>query len=469
MATTLRRPISALLASVFLLAAVLPVSAASPVRATDTAAPGGRLIVLWRELAPARVSVAGIDHVDRAANSQRSVVVAEAGKAGSVARALRSDPRVLAVVPDAVVTASDWPADGPPNDPRFGAQTDLEQIHVPETWPTTTGDPGVVVAVIDSGVDLTHPDLAGVSVVAPRNEIWNNTDVADDLGHGTHVAGTIFARTDNAKGIAGIAPTSTLMPIKVLDETGSGAISDVLDAVDWARLHGADIINLSLGGSLTPEQVALVQPTFTEARSAGILVVAASGNSGTSFVEYPAALHGVVSVGAVDGSDGLADFSTFNRAVDITAPGVETLSTIPGGYQRASGTSMASPHVAGGAALVWSARPGLNVAELETVLRASSVDLGDAGRDNEFGSGRLDVLAALSANRAESPAGPGARSRDHGSAQDHLHITHGAGHAVERLVQGAVADQPRRHRRHPGPTGMEADRPRLPGRIRTPR
>jgi subtilisin family serine protease len=396
-ATSLRRPISVLLAAALLLATVVPASAASPVRASDAAAPGGRLIVLWRDTAPARISIAGVDHVNRAASSQRSVVVAAAGKAGAVARDLRADPRVIAVVPDALVKATDWPANGPPNDPRYGSQGDLEQIHVPEAWPTTTGNPGVVVAVIDSGVDLTHPDLAGVNVVAARNEIWNNTDVRDDVGHGTHVAGTIFARTDNGQGIAGIAPTSSLMPIKVLDETGTGSISDVLDAVDWARLHGADIINLSLGGSLSLDQVALVQPTFTQARAAGILVVAASGNTGSSLIEYPAAFQGVVSVGAVDGTDRVADFSTFNRAVDITAPGVETISTVPGGYQRASGTSMATPHVAGGAALVWSARPGLSVAELEAVLRTSSVDLGDPGRDNRYGSGRLDVLAALTA------------------------------------------------------------------------
>ncbi len=185
------------------------------------------------------------------------------------------------------------------------------------------------------------------------------------------------------------------MPIKVLDEFGFGSFADLLDAVDWARTHGADIINMSLGGDLDPAQVALVQPTFSAARSAGILTVAASGNTGTPLIEYPAALHGVVSVGAVDGSDALADFSTFNRGVDITAPGVETLSTAFGDYERASGTSMATPHVAGGAALVWSARSGLDVAELEAVIRTSSVDLGEPGRDNSYGSGRLDVLAAL--------------------------------------------------------------------------
>jgi subtilisin family serine protease len=393
-----RRSTSVFLAVALLFGVTIPVLAsAPPFRASDAAAPGGRLIVLWRGHAPARIGIAGIDHLAGASVAQRSVVVAEPGKAGAVARALRADPRVLVVVPDARVKALDWPADGVPNDPSFGEQPDLEQVHVPEAWPTTTGDPGVVVAVIDSGVDLTHPDLAGVAVVAPRNEIWNNTDVSDDVGHGTHVAGTIFAQTNNATGIAGIAPTSTLMPVKVLDETGSGSIADVLDGVDWARTHGAKIINLSLGGSLMPDQVALAQPTFSAARAAGILVVAAAGNTGSPFLEYPAAFNGVVSVGAVDGSDVLADFSTFNRAVDMTAPGVETLSTEAGDYARESGTSMAAPHVAGGAALVWSARPTLGVDELEAVLRTSSVDLGDPGRDDMFGSGRLDVLAALTA------------------------------------------------------------------------
>ena len=123
---------------------------------------------------------------------------------------------------------------------------------MPEAWKTTTGDPSVVVAVIDSGVDLTHPDLDGVTVVDPRNVVWNNTDVADDVGHGTHVTGTILAETDNGVGIAGIAPGSRLMPIKVADPDGFISLSDVLDAVDWAREHGADVINLSLGGILQP-------------------------------------------------------------------------------------------------------------------------------------------------------------------------------------------------------------------------
>ncbi len=396
MTTHPRRRLAVLLAFILGLVAVVPVAAATPpVLAADAAAPGGRFIVAWRDAAPGQVAISGVKRTESSQTGQRSIVVAASGQAGKVGAALRADPRVLLVAPDAVVKASAWPASGTPSDTFYTQQEDLEQIRVPEVWPTTIGDPSVVVAVIDSGVDLTHPDIAGVTVVAPRNEIWNNTDVTDDNGHGTHVAGTIIARTDNATGIAGIAPASSLMPIKVLDADGQGFFSDILDGMDWARTHGADVINLSLGGILEPAQVALIQPTFTAARSAGILVVAAAGNSGMQIMEYPAGLRGVVSVAAVDQTDLQADFSTFNRGVDLAAPGVDILSTTAGAYEEGSGTSMASPHVAGVAALIWAARPSLTVTELEAVLRASAVDLGDPGRDNVYGSGRVDAEAAL--------------------------------------------------------------------------
>ncbi len=397
--TVNRRRIAACFFAVALLLGLMPVAAAGvpSLRAADAAAPSGRLIVLWRTAPPTRIGVAGISRVERAGSTQRSVVVARSGQTAQVAAALRKDPRVLGVVPDARVKATDWPANGTPSDPLYGDQNDLTQIHVPEVWSTTTGAPGVVIAVIDTGVDTTHPDLAGVTVVDAHNEIADSSDTADDNGHGTHVAGTIFARDDNGVGISGIAPASTLMPIKVLDSNGSGFESDVLDAVDWARTHGATIVNLSLGGALTHDQIALAQPTFTAARAAGILVVAAAGNDGSQYMSYPAGFQGVVSVAAVDGSDTVASFSTHNRGVDIAAPGVDLLSTINGAYDRLSGTSMASPHVAGVAALIWAARPSLTVAELEAVLRTSSVDLGAPGRDDYYGSGRIDAAAALAA------------------------------------------------------------------------
>jgi subtilisin family serine protease len=206
------------------------------------------------------------------------------------------------------------------------------------------------------------------------------------------------AEADNAEGVAGIAPASTLMPITVDDGQGGITLSDMLDAVDWAREHGADVINLSLGGMLSPEQAALSQPTFTAAREAGILTVAAAGNDAIPFRMYPAGFAGVVSVVAVDGADEVAEFSNFGKTIDIAAPGVDLYSTIiGGGYERWSGTSMASPHVAGVAALVRAARPGLVVDELEAVLRASAVDLGEPGWDEVYGDGRVDAAAALDA------------------------------------------------------------------------
>ena len=375
-----------------------PAMAAGPTArwAADAAAGNGRLIVVWKSAAPSTLHLAGVASTTTTARPMRSVVTAQPGKAAAVAASLRADPRVLTVVPDARLSLLDWPADGSPSDPLYAQQGDLAQIDVPQAWHTTTGDPSVVVAVIDSGVDLSQPDLDGVHVVDPRNVVWNNADVTDDDGHGTHVTGTIVAETNNGLGMAGIAPGSTLMPIKVADSDGFIALSDVLDAVDWAREHGADVINLSLGGTLTPEQVELGQPTFTAARDAGILTVAASGNDGNAVRMYPASFNGVVSVSAVDSTDTIADFSSTGRAVDLAAPGVDLLSVAAGGgYVRESGTSMAAPHVTGVAALVRAARPGLDVDQLEAVLRASAVDLGTPGHDPLYGDGRVDAAAAL--------------------------------------------------------------------------
>ena len=390
--------LAALLALSLAFGVAAPAGAGGPTtrESADAAAYRERLIVTWRGPAPTALHMPGVKSTKVTERPLRSVVTATAGQARSVAKALRADPRVLAVVPDAKLSFVDWPADGSPSDTLYGNQADLAQIGVPEAWKTTRGDPSVVVAVIDTGVDLTHPDLDGVTVVSPRDTVWNNADVTDDIGHGTHVAGTILAETNNATGIAGIAPASSLMPIKVADDLGGLSFSDVLDGVDWAREHGADIINMSLGGLLTPEQVALGQPTFTLARDAGILMVAAAGNDGIDIRTYPASFAGVVSVSAVDAQDHLASFSNTGKAIDLAAPGVDLVSTVPGGgYEPHSGTSMASPHVAGVAALVWAARPGLAVDELEAVLRSSAVDLGDPGHDVDFGDGRIDAAAAL--------------------------------------------------------------------------
>jgi subtilisin family serine protease len=395
-----RSRLALLLASALVLGVAAPAAASGAIdtarRAADAAAFGGRLIVVWKGEAPATLHMAGVASTSPMERPMRSIVTTKPGRTAAVARSLRADPHVLAVVPDAQLSFLDWPADGNPSDTRYGEQGDLAQIGVPEAWTTTRGDPSVVVAVIDSGIDLTHPDLDDVSVVAAHNMVWNNDDVSDQVGHGTHVMGTIVAETNNAQGIAGIAPDSTLMPIKIADDSGFVAFSDVLDGVDWAREHGADVINMSVGGALTVDQVALGQPTFSAARDAGILMVAAAGNDATQIRMYPASFAGVVSVSAVDSTDTIAEFSNIGRAVDIAAPGVDLLSTIPGGeYALGTGTSMSSPHVAGVAALIRAARPGLDVDEVEAVLRASAVDLGAPGHDIVYGDGRVDAAAAL--------------------------------------------------------------------------
>jgi subtilisin family serine protease len=396
---THRRRAGLLFGVAILLASIAPpaIAAGPAIRlAEDATAYNGRFIVAWRTRAPASVRIDGVARVAETARPTRSVVTASKGREAEVAAALRRDPRVLAVVPDARLKSQDWPADGVPNDPYNYVQRNLDTINVAGAWRTTTGDPSVVVAVLDTGVDLTHPDIYGVDVVAPHNVLDDTTDVYDRFGHGTHVAGTIIARADNGEGMTGMAPGVSLMPVKVLDEFGFGSLSDVMDGIDWAANHGADIINMSLGGDLDDDEIALFQSVVTGAHDNGALLVAAAGNDGSARRLYPASLNDVVSVAATDPLDKAASFSQRNTAVDIAAPGVATLSTIPRGeYDFYTGTSMAASQVSGAAALLLSARPGLVPGEAEAVLRASARDVGASGYDIYVGDGIVDVAAAL--------------------------------------------------------------------------
>ncbi len=397
-------------------------SDAEAVRQADADAPEGRLIVFWKpdrptDLDDARIATASIAVGEAGA---RSLVIAEPGTAGALAAQLRSDPDVAAVIPDArmtvdpvalapvdpvaALTADSWPAAGAPNDRYYGPyQADLRLIGLPAAWKTTTGSPFVTVAVIDSGTTAGHEDLAGITFVSPYNTITGEPEAADDDGHGTHVTGTIAAQTNNGKGIAGIAPGVKIMPIKVLEESGAGYISDVLDGVDYAVAKGARIINLSLGGPLPWSAVIATQPTIDAAYNAGVTIIASAGNDGDGSVNYPCAFDHVICVGATDNIDSRASFSNVNAYVDISAPGVDTASTLPpfvcGGspscYGVGSGTSMAAPHVAGVAALILSAWPAYTPDQVETALESTAVDLGPGGRDDLFGHGRVNAAASV--------------------------------------------------------------------------
>lgn len=307
--------------------------------------------------------------------------------------------------PDTVSVAVADPVRALTDDPEAGRQWALTTLRLPDAWRYSTGS-GVVVAVVDSGADTTHPDLAdnlvaGVDVVGAGVR----TTVSDGNGHGTHVSGTVAAVTHNGVGVAGAAPLAKVMPVKVLNSSGSGYTDDVAEGVVYAVDHGAQVINLSLGST---SYNAVLAQAVAYARAQGVVVVAAAGNSrgSGSPVMYPAALPGVIAVAATDASDNDASFSNIGSYVDIAAPGVSIRSTVPGGgYASWSGTSMASPHVAAVAALLRSAVP--RAGDVEDLLLTTATDLGPAGADDATGHGLVNPVAALTqAGVTQGPTWP---------------------------------------------------------------
>lgn len=276
-------------------------------------------------------------------------------------------------------------------DPYQASQWGLPATRAIDAW--AVGDAaGQTVAVVDSGADLGHPDLA--AVLTPGYDLVDNDATPqDDNGHGTHVAGIIGAVAGNGIGVAGVAQRVKIMPVRVLDATGSGYSSAVAAGIRWAADHGATVVNLSLG---SPDYSSLTASAVDYALARGITVVAASGNEGMSAPSYPAALPGVIAVGAVDRYGVLAPFSNTGSHLALAAPGVDILSTLPGGYGSLSGTSMAAPFVAGAAAVVRAAQPGVSATRVLSALQSTARDLGPIGLDPQYGAGRLDIFAARS-------------------------------------------------------------------------
>jgi serine protease len=311
---------------------------------------------------------------------------------------------------DAPIHAFDWPASAP-DDPYFGNQLDLSAIAVPAAWLRTTGAHGVVVAVLDTGIDATHPELSGHLVpgfdaltgVADTATDFSPTD--DDEGHGTHVSGTVAATADNAQGIAGIAPNVSLMPVKILDATGTGDFRGMVTGMNWAIEHGARIITMSLGGTLDPSAVVQLQPTFDAAYAAGAVVVAASGNDGATIDQYPCNFIHVICVGSTtrDGS-AVSTFSTRTSALALVAPGESIVSALPGNrYGYGTGTSMATPHVTGAVALLRSIDPAISVDQVVADLTTTARPLVAGGRNAESGYGLLQVGPALDVAAGGTP------------------------------------------------------------------
>lgn len=274
----------------------------------------------------------------------------------------------------------------------------VAQVKAPAAWGNSQGK-GIRVGVVDTGIDFNHPDLkpnyvGGVSFVpgAPTP--------MDDNSHGTHCAGTIAAAINGA-GVVGVAPQASLYAAKVLDKNGSGQFSWVIAGIDWCIQHKMHIVSMSLGGGSAPSAL---QAICNTAWAKGLLLVAAAGNAGppvppaTSSVGFPAKYMNVIAVSAIDSSNVIAPFSSRGAEVDLCAPGVNVLSTVPGGgYGTKSGTSMACPHVSGVAALTWGAHRFSNNEQIWNLLASTVDNLGLPGWDLLYGYGRVDADSASGA------------------------------------------------------------------------
>lgn len=327
----------------------------------------------------------------------------------------RSD--VLYAEPNYIATAY-----ATPNDPYYSYQWHLDNatfggIHTEPAWNVTRGA-GVIVAVIDTGIAYENyfvysqaPDLANTSFVAGYDFVNDDTHPNDDNSHGTHVAGTVAQSTNNNVGVAGVAYEASLMPVKVLDKNGSGSYADVAEGIRWAVDHGAHVISLSLGG---PSSSSALQDAVAYAYNNGVVVVAASGNDNGA-IGYPAAYDDyVIAVGATRYDEARAPYSNYGTSLDIVAPGGDLnvdqngdtygdgvlQQTFSGsysnfGYYFFQGTSMATPHVAGVAALVIANGNATTSDQVRSALETTADDLGAAGHDNFYGHGLVNAAAAL--------------------------------------------------------------------------
>ena len=389
----------------------ISVSAQEPVTTPDTSTPAthsgidgnstgfvpGEILIKFKQDIGSRSAQRGLARIQgrvKQTVSAINVVRVEVpkGRELSAIEALRRDENVAFVEPNYMAWAL-----GTPNDPDFSGQWAYTTAQFPTAWGVTQGSSDLIIAVVDTGIDLDHPDLdctvsnGADKIVSGFNFVDDTNNPDDNYGHGTHVAGTIAACTNNGIGGAVSAPNVRLMPVKVLNSSGSGSYSDVADGIIYAADNGAKIINLSLGGSASSD---VLEDAVAYASNKGVLVIAASGNANTG-IYYPAAYSQVMAVGATDSNDVRASFSNYGTGLDVVAPGDFIYSTVIGNYGYSSGTSMAAPHVSGLAGLIWSAEPGLSNTEIRQIIRDTADDLGTTGYDIYYGYGRINAWNAL--------------------------------------------------------------------------
>lgn len=287
------------------------------------------------------------------------------------------------------------------DDTYYASEWHLAKIGAPAAWDSSTGN-GVTVAVLDTGVYGAHPDLAA-RMVPGYNFYDNNSDTSDIYGHGTLVAGTIAGIGNNTTGVAGVAWNSKIMPMRISDPNGYITYYSILaNALTWAADRGARVANISYG--VTNSSTVISAASYFQSK--GGVVFSSGGNSGT-YATGAANPTSIITVAATDANDVKASWSTTGPHLDLSAPGVGIWTTNrSGGYSASNGTSFSSPISAAVAALMLSVNPGLSPQQVESILRSTAVDLGTAGRDDLYGSGRVNAAAAVATAKATSPSQP---------------------------------------------------------------
>lgn len=287
-----------------------------------------------------------------------------------------------------------------PNDPQYPSQWHLQKISASQGWDITPGLNSVTIAIIDSGADPAHPDLSA-KLVAGYNFLGANMDTHDVLGHGTAVAGTAGAITNDSIGVAGLAWMNSIMPLVVLDSTNYASYANIAQAITYAADRGVRVMNISIGGSSSSSTL---QNAVNYAWNKGAVIFASAMNNSTSTPYYPAACTNVVAVSATTSSDALASFSNYGNWIGLSAPGTSILTTTNGGgYGTWQGTSFSSPLAAGLAALVLSVDPSLTNAQVVQLMEQNSDDLGTPGYDPYFGYGRINAYKTLFAATSTAP------------------------------------------------------------------
>lgn len=306
----------------------------------------------------------GLEEAGKVYGTDTYVMKASGKEAKALAKLMRKDSDLVSVELDGIATV-DWT----PNDPSFSSQWGPKKISSEAAWNVTRGSSSVMIAVVDTGVDLDHPDLNGkVRTDIDYDFVNNDSNASDDNGHGTHVAGIAAAETNNSTGIAGVCPNCTILPVKVLSASGSGSYSAIASGIRYAADKGAKVINLSLGGS---SGSSTLSDAVNYANNKGAILACAAGNSNTSAASYPAYYSACVAVASTDSNDYKSSFSNYGSWVDTSAPGSSIYATYWNNtYKTLSGTSMAAPHVAGLAGMLFS--QGRSQSAVRTRLTSST-------------------------------------------------------------------------------------------------